>query len=77
MANFINEWRFELVTNKNTIDVSKKILRYVNKNSTLKITSDFKYKKLIKNKQFLTTNSYLKISKFKDKSWEPLSINKM
>ena len=74
--NIINEWRFELVTNKNTIDVSKNILRYVNRNSILKINSDFKYKKLIKNKKLLTTNSYLKISKCKDKSWEPLSINK-
>tara|TARA_A100000164_G_scaffold379520_1_gene424033 strand:+ start:1866 stop:2996 length:1131 start_codon:yes stop_codon:yes gene_type:complete len=73
--NIINEWRFELVTNKNTIDVSKNILRYVNKNSILKINSDLEYKNLIKNKQLLTTNSYLKISKYKDKSWEPLSIN--
>ena len=74
--NIINEWKFELVTNKNAIDISKNILRYVDKNSILRINSDFKYKKLIKNKKFLRNNSYLKISKIKDKSWEPISINK-
>ena len=72
----MNDWEIELISSSSKLNITNKLAQYINKNNVLKIEKNFRYEKLIRNKNKFKNNYFVRIKKNNDRLWPPVTISK-
>ena len=72
--NIIEGWKFELIIEREIINISEEIRIYISDRNILKISDDFSINKFLKRRIEIPKNFYWRISNKYNKKWMPITI---
>ena len=72
--NILEGWKFEVIIEREIINISEEIRIYISDRNILKISDDFSINKLLKRRIEIPKNFYWRISNKYNKKWMPITI---
>ena len=72
--NILEGWKFEVIVEREVINISEEIRIYISDSNILKISDNFSINKLLKRRIEITKNFYWRISNKYNKNWMPITI---